>query len=57
MRLVKRASKIDEDGYAEETAADQRHLKLHGSTNKRGMAVASGTLQRMKEKPKGGRKR
>ena len=55
MRLIKRASEVDEDGYAEVTAAEQRHLKLHGSTSKRGMAKAAGTLQRLGERPKGKR--
>ena len=35
-----------------ETASEQRHLKLHGSSAKRGMAKASGTLRRLGEKPK-----
>ena len=38
------------------SATDQRRLTLHGSTPKRGMAKWSGQLQRLGEKPKGGRK-
>lgn len=55
MRLIKLTSSVDEDGYADKTVADHRHLKLHGSTNKRGMAKAGGNLQRLGEKPRGGR--
>jgi hypothetical protein len=37
-------------------AWEQRKLTLHGSSAKRGMAKAAGTLQRLGEKPKGGKK-
>lgn len=46
-RTVKRAGK----------GADAGRLKLHGSAPKRGMAKAGGQLQRLREKPQGGRKR
>jgi hypothetical protein len=38
------------------TAWEQRKLTLHGSSAKRGMAKAAGTLRRLAEKPKGGKK-
>ena len=34
-------------------ASESRHLKLHGSDSKRGMAKWGGRLQQLGEKPKG----
>jgi hypothetical protein len=37
-------------------AWEQRRLTQHGSSAKRGMAKNAGTLQRLAEKPKGGKR-
>ena len=51
MKIIKKTSGTDESGFVKNTAAEQRRRAQHGSTNKHGMAVAGGTLRRMKEKP------
>jgi len=55
-RVVKKTSGQDENGFVKKTASDQRNRTLHGSPSLHGMAIAGGTLRRMREKPQGRRK-